>query len=455
MNTFAVRGTVLRSPADGSRVITFRASTPRVDRHGTIIRPEGIDTKEFDKNPIFAWGHDAVGGGIFGGAPDMDHVIGRVVAHRKDSAAFDIEVEFVPSEVNAKAERAFQLVKKGFLNAVSIGFIPTKWHDESEDSGRPMRIFDEVQLLEISLVPVPSNADCVALARSYCGDRQTFDLDELEALEAMARAGAVLNRANKGKLTQAASLINEVLATAAKEEAKTEEGATSPQDARNIPATSPHDAARPVQPLSDQIPTDSQPAPDQDGRSMDEEYDQEDAGVYIARKVRAEDAKRLLKWAEGKGITDLLDASDLHVTVVYSRADFDADALGDDDDEVSVRVKGVKRLKDSLVLTLDAPKIVARHKKAREQGASHDFKSFQPHITLSNNGAASELPDDFPAMTVKLGPEYRRPLNDVATKSAPPAHNAADIGAAVRTAFEEYRTRTAIRDGIRAALKAA
>jgi HK97 family phage prohead protease len=448
MTNIAVRGAVLRRPADGSRVITFRASTPRVDRHGTKILSEGIDTTEFDRNPIFAWGHDAVGGGIFGGAPDMDHVIGRVVSHSKTAQAFDIDVEFVPAEVNAKAERAFQLVKKGFLNAVSIGFIPMKWHDEGEDSGRgAMRIYDAVSLLEVSLVPVPSNADCVAIARSYCGEsKRSFDLDELEALETIHRAGAVLNRANKAKLTQAAALVNEVLATAAKEESSEEDPA---RIATHVTITAPTGTGL-TEETRDGVHTIEVRAPE-----AEEDDDQEDDGVYIARPVRSEDAKRLAKWAKERGIKDVVDPEDMHVTVVYSRADFAADELGDDDEEVSVKVKGIKRLKEAIVLTLDAPKIVARHKAAREKGASHDFKSYQPHISLSYSGPDSDLPDDFPAMSVRLGPEFRETIKDIADRSAPPALNAADIGAAAQAAIRAYLTETAISQGIKRALQAA
>ena len=105
--------------------------------------------------------------------------------------------------------------------------------------------------------------------------------------------------------------------------------------------------------------------------------------------------------------------------------------------------------------TLDAPKIVARHKAARDKGASHDFNSFQPHITLTYSGSESDLPDDFPTMSVKLGPEFKRDfIDDAETKSAPPAQTA-DIGAAASAAIRDYLAREAIANGIRRALQAA
>jgi len=157
--------TEVRSVGDDRRVV-FRASTPAVDRHGTIVRPEGINTEKFAKNPIFAWAHDAYGGWT---TPDPESIIGKVVSWQKSPEAFDIEVEFVPEEVNPRAEQALKLVRSGFLNAVSIGFIPVRWHEETyvDENGLEQNrtVYDEVELLEVSLVPIPSNPEAIALAR--------------------------------------------------------------------------------------------------------------------------------------------------------------------------------------------------------------------------------------------------------------------------------------------------
>ncbi len=164
-----VRGSVIRAP-DKGRVVRFRASTPAVDRHGTVVRPDGIRTDQFEKNPIFLWGHDGYGGLM---KPDPESVIGRVVGWEKGPEAFDVDVEFAPAEANPKAEMAFRLVKSGFLNTVSIGFLPIKWHEErvpGEAGAEEVRtVYDEVELLEVSLVPVPSNPEAVALVRDIAG----------------------------------------------------------------------------------------------------------------------------------------------------------------------------------------------------------------------------------------------------------------------------------------------
>jgi HK97 family phage prohead protease len=156
----ALRATLRQAGED--RQVRFRASTPALDRHGTIVKPEGINTEKFDSNPVFLWGHDGYGGFT---PPEPESVIGKVTDYERSEEAFDIDVEFTPEGVNPRADMAYQLVKAGFLNAVSIGFIPSKYHFE-EGEGRDVLVFDESELLEVSLVPIPSNPEAVALVRA-------------------------------------------------------------------------------------------------------------------------------------------------------------------------------------------------------------------------------------------------------------------------------------------------
>src|SRR5678810_974056 len=157
--------------ADGERILTFRASTAGVDRHRTRVHPQGLDTSNFEKNPIFLWGHDGYGG--FFGVPQMDHVLGRVESFKKTTEAFDIDVKFADESVNPKAEQAFKMVRAGFLNAVSIGFIPRQIVREMNgDDEDEIPQITKAELLEVSLVPIPSNPDALALSRSM----MDFDL---------------------------------------------------------------------------------------------------------------------------------------------------------------------------------------------------------------------------------------------------------------------------------------
>tara|TARA_R110000824_G_scaffold207539_2_gene392973 strand:+ start:55 stop:675 length:621 start_codon:yes stop_codon:yes gene_type:complete len=147
---------------DDSGISWFRASTSELDRHGTIVEPDGIDTKNFSNNPIFMWGHDAYGSGDK--TPDLENVLGRVVDFKKSNDSFDVGVEWAKHE---RAVMARDLVKAGFLSGVSVGFIPDPEGMTTRSvEGSEVPVYTRTELVEVSLVPVPSNPNAIAIMRS-------------------------------------------------------------------------------------------------------------------------------------------------------------------------------------------------------------------------------------------------------------------------------------------------
>ena len=73
------------------------------------------------------------------------------------------------TEVNPVARIAYGLYKGGFLNAVSVGFIPLRWEDggassaSAQSATAPRRRYLEQELLEVSAVAIPANPDALAL----------------------------------------------------------------------------------------------------------------------------------------------------------------------------------------------------------------------------------------------------------------------------------------------------
>ena len=79
------------------------------------------------------------------------------------------------TEVNPVARIAYGLYSGGFLNAVSVGFIPLRWEDgkgeraegesvtASERGAAPRRRYLEQELLEVSAVAIPANPDALVL----------------------------------------------------------------------------------------------------------------------------------------------------------------------------------------------------------------------------------------------------------------------------------------------------
>src|SRR5207249_12058254 len=70
-------------------------------------------------------------------------------------------VQFAVDE-NPIAKLAYGLYRGGFLNAVSVGFIPLRWENGSQEKGY-RRKFLEQELLEVSAVSIPANPNALTL----------------------------------------------------------------------------------------------------------------------------------------------------------------------------------------------------------------------------------------------------------------------------------------------------
>jgi len=71
------------------------------------------------------------------------------------------QVEFATG-VNPVARVAYGLYQGGFLNAVSVGFIPLKWVDGHEDDDWYVKYLEQ-ELVEVSAVAVPANREALRL----------------------------------------------------------------------------------------------------------------------------------------------------------------------------------------------------------------------------------------------------------------------------------------------------
>ena len=159
---------------ENSRKITFTITTEAKDRDGDIIRSDGIDTTQFEANPVVLFAHDA-----------RRPPIGRAINIDKGSGAIAATAEFMDNDVDTSgfSDMIFRMVRSGFLRATSIGFIPTKFEfleDEEDEGSDPFGFFvgfdfTESELLEFSIVPVPANPEALVDAR-----RAGIDINPLE-----------------------------------------------------------------------------------------------------------------------------------------------------------------------------------------------------------------------------------------------------------------------------------
>lgn len=165
--------TEIRSNAptkDGRKRFTFVISTGDQDRHGTVISPAGGDVKAFMRNPVVLYNHEY--GQVIGRALGIEVKGGKMIAQME----FD-EADPVASEVKRKVE-------DGFISAASIGFMVKEWtFDEENDQFKIL----QWELVEFSVVSVPSNRDALVMGRSAVVSELTQALQELRATVATLR----------------------------------------------------------------------------------------------------------------------------------------------------------------------------------------------------------------------------------------------------------------------------
>jgi HK97 family phage prohead protease len=150
----AVRVTRSGTPeVQAGRVVSFVFSDDSVDRMGDTIDARGWQLDQFAKNPVVLFGHDPT---------SVQNIIGRAPNVRVAGNQLLGGVEFAEASVNPNADIVYRMVKGGWLNAVSVGFAPREWKPNKTGGIS----FTKQELLEVSVVAVPANANAIVQARA-------------------------------------------------------------------------------------------------------------------------------------------------------------------------------------------------------------------------------------------------------------------------------------------------
>lgn len=155
LQRFAV---VQRADGDGED-ISFIASTNQPDRYGDTIDQTGWVTDAYEKNPVLLWAHSY-------NEPPVGRV-GQLVKSASDLRCKAIE--WTPPELNEFGAKVGRMVKGGFLNTMSVGFLPIEWEERRDpETGAFLGYhFRRQELLENSVVPVPANPGALVQSRAF------------------------------------------------------------------------------------------------------------------------------------------------------------------------------------------------------------------------------------------------------------------------------------------------
>lgn len=138
--------------------------------------------------------------------------------------------------------------------------------------------------------------------------------------------------------------------------------------------------------------------------------------LYVSRDVL--NGADIVAWAKGQGFTSTLTAEDMHVTITFSRAPVDWMKMGSTwEDEVKVPRGGARLIEQfdggAVVLLFASNMLKYRHDEMLSEGASWDHPDYQPHITISYDGAPADLGKVEPYQgEIILGPERFKEVNE-------------------------------------------
>lgn len=165
MNTTAA----ITADAANPRIFTCTMTKEMCDRDGEVVLLDGIQWKNFERNPVvmFEHGRDGKAGKI---------PVGKALSAQRVDNIFEGKVELAERPenhpVNAEwlPDTLASLVAQKCLNCVSIGFIELASRkataaDRKKYGANTRKIITSADLFELSVTGVPANADALVTAR--------------------------------------------------------------------------------------------------------------------------------------------------------------------------------------------------------------------------------------------------------------------------------------------------
>lgn len=132
-------------------------STEAEDREGDVIRASGWVLDSFQRHPVLLSSHDY---------RSLRSQIGEWTSMEIRGKRLVGEARYYIGEGNPEADWGFQLASKGRA-AYSVGFVPLEFEEREASAGREGLFgnyeFRRQELLEVSHVTVPANADALQL----------------------------------------------------------------------------------------------------------------------------------------------------------------------------------------------------------------------------------------------------------------------------------------------------
>ena len=151
----------IRKTAGKARSFTATITTDSVDRDGEVVIPAGMNSKDYERNPVLLYEHDAL------------KPIGKMLKMSRKERSIEAEFALAPRPEGHTGDwlpdTVAALLDFGALNTMSIGFMGTEARPatkaDTERFGEGVRrVYGKWKLLEVSVVSIPANQDAIITA---------------------------------------------------------------------------------------------------------------------------------------------------------------------------------------------------------------------------------------------------------------------------------------------------
>ena len=115
--------------------------------------------------------------------------------------------------------------------------------------------------------------------------------------------------------------------------------------------------------------------------------------LYVSRPLI--NTEPFIDWAKSQGFTQTLKAENLHVTVAFSREEVEWEEISPKTGSIAVAggTRTVSSLGDdgAVVLKFKSDFLPKRWQEFKDAGASWDYESYQPHVSITYDGSGVDL----------------------------------------------------------------
>jgi HK97 family phage prohead protease len=151
----------IRKAAGKASTFVATITTDSVDRDGEVVVPAGMNSKDYERNPVLLYEHDVL------------KPIGKMLKMKRGDRSIEAEFALAPRPEGHTGDwlpdAVGALMDFGALNTMSIGFLglearPASKADSEKYGQGVRRVYGKWKLLEVSVVSIPANQDAIITA---------------------------------------------------------------------------------------------------------------------------------------------------------------------------------------------------------------------------------------------------------------------------------------------------